>query len=577
MYSQGFTMLQLLRIQNFALIRELEIEFGQGLNLLTGETGSGKSILVDALGLLLGSRSSQEMIRSDCDSAIVEGIFELEANSQARRMFADAGFDADDNPLIIRREITSGGRNRVLVNNHLATLSLLKSLGEELADIHGQQDQRSLLDLVTHLTWLDYFGRNETYLQEVQECHRNLRQIAGKLESLETDEKQRLQRIDIIQFQIDEIRRINPQYDEREVLEQEKSLLSNYEKILALTTETYSIAYDDEMSISRQAIRLERILEELERFDKTWSVHTEALRESRYKLEDLAYTARDFAARSEFSPERLEQVHQRLYALDRLTKKYGSSIPDVLEHLDRLLKELDGLLAHAGSCANLTEQFDHEFKRYRERANALSNKRKSDAGRLESEIRKEFTALAMERMQMQVRFNRWDENQTKGRLPAFCGLNGVDNVEFLIAPNTGEEMMPLAKIASGGELSRLMLSIRSLCRNDEAGKTLVFDEVDAGIGGRVAEAVGRRLRGISKNNQVLCVTHLPQIAAFASEHFNVRKEVLGDRTETIVKRLDRAERIEEVARMLGGETITKTTQRHAMEMLEYSAALENKT
>ncbi len=563
-------MLQLLRIKNFALIREIEIEFGQGLNLLTGETGSGKSILVDALGLLLGNRSSQELIRSDCDSAIVEGVFELETDSPARRVLADAGCEPDENPLIIRREITSAGRNRILVNNHLATLSLLKSLGEELADIHGQQDQRSLLDLATHLAWLDCFGRNGMHLRDVQECHRNLKQLAGKLESLETDEKQRLQRIDILQFQIEEIRHVNPQPGEREALEQEKNLLSNYEKILALATETYSVAYDNEMSISRQAIHLERILEDLERFDKTWIVHKEALRESRYKLEDLAYTARDFAARSEFSPERLEQVHQRLYALERLTPKYGSYIPDVLEHLDACLKELDGLFAHADSGAKLSEQFDHEFKRYRERSSVLSDKRKADAGRLESEIRKEFAALAMERMEMQVRFNSWDESQTRGRLPAFCGLHGIDNVEFLIAPNTGEEMMPLAKIASGGELSRLMLSIRSLCRNEEAGKTLVFDEVDAGIGGRVAEAVGRRLRGISKNNQVLCVTHLPQIASFASEHFNVRKEILGDRTETIVKRLDKKERIEELARMLGGETITKTTQRHAMEMLEYS-------
>jgi DNA repair protein RecN (Recombination protein N) len=571
-------MLQLLRIQNFALIRNLDIEFGPGLNLLTGETGSGKSILVDALGLLLGNRSSQEMIRSDCDSAIVEGIFELETFSPARQVLAEAEFEADENPLIIRREITSSGRNRVLINNHLATLTLLKSVGEELADIHGQQDQRSLLDLATHLEWLDYFGRNGQSLREVRECHRQLKSIAGKLESLETDEKQRLQRIDVLRFQIDEIRRVNPQPEEKETLEQEKNLLANYEKILALATETYSVAYDDEMSISRQAIRLERILEELELFDKSWGVHKEALRESRYKLEDLAYTARDFTARgSEFSPERLEQVHQRLYALDRLVKKYGSSIPDVLGYMDRCLKELEGLLAHADSCAKLSEEFDHEFTQYRECANVLSNKRKADASRLESEIRKEFTALAMERMEMQVRFNSWDENQITGRLPAFCGLNGIDNVEFLIAPNTGEEMMPLAKIASGGELSRLMLSIRSLCRNEEAGKTLVFDEVDVGIGGRVAEAVGRRLRGISKNNQVLCVTHLPQIAAFGSEHFNIRKEVIGDRTETIVKRLSESERIEELARMLGGENITKTTQRHAMEMLEYSAALVKKT
>jgi DNA repair protein RecN (Recombination protein N) len=569
-------MLQLLRIQNFALIRELEIEFGPGLNLLTGETGSGKSILVDALGLILGSRSSQEMIRSDCDTATVEGVFELGPVASVRQILAETGFETDDNSLIIRREISASGRNRVFINSRLATLSILKLIGDELADIHGQHDQRSLLDLATHLEWLDYFGRNANLVKDVQDSYQKIKEIAGQIEDLEKNEKERLQHIDTLQFQIDEIRHISPKPDEKEELEQEKNLLSNFEKILALVTEAYSLAYDSESSVSRQFIRLERILEELERFDKKWSSHKEALRDSRYKLEDMAYSARDYASHIEFSPERLEQVHQRLYAIEKLTKKYGSSVADVLEHLNRSSKSLEELLAHADSCASLSEQFEHEFKIYRERAERLSMKRCADAKRLEHEIRKEFSALAMERMEMQVQFQPWEENNAQGRIPAFCGLDGIDHVEFLIAPNKGEEFMPLAKIASGGELSRLMLAIRSLCGDEEEGKTFVFDEVDAGIGGRVAEAVGRRLRDISKDNQVLCVTHLPQIAAFASEHFSVRKEVLGDRTETLIQWLNESERIDELARMLGGENITKTTQRHAMEMLEYSMSLGKK-
>jgi DNA repair protein RecN (Recombination protein N) len=569
-------MLQLLRIQNFALIRELEIEFGRGLNLLTGETGSGKSILVDSLGLILGSRSSQEMIRSDCDSATVEGIFEIGPVASVRQILAETGFETDDNSLIIRREISASGRNRVFINSRLATLSILKSIGDELADIHGQHDQRSLLDLATHLEWLDYFGRNAQLVKDVQDSYLKIKEIAGRIEDLETNAKERLQRIDTLQFQIDEIRHIGPKPDEKEELEQEKKLLSNFEKILALVTEAYSLAYDSESSVSRQFIRLERILEELECFDKKWSSHKEALRDSRYKLEDMAYSARDYASRIEFSPERLEQVHQRLYAIEKLTKKYGSSVVDVLEHLNRSSKGLEELLAHADSCASLSEHFEREFKIYRERAERLSVKRRADANRLEHEIRKEFSALAMERMEMQVQFKPREDNNAQGRIPAFCGLNGIDHVEFLIAPNKGEEFMPLAKIASGGELSRLMLAIRSLCGDEEEGKTFVFDEVDAGIGGRVAEAVGRRLRDISKDNQVLCVTHLPQIAAFASEHFSVRKEVIGDRTETLIQCLNESERIDELARMLGGENITKTTQRHAMEMLEYSMSLGKK-
>jgi DNA repair protein RecN (Recombination protein N) len=569
-------MLHLLRIQNFALIRELEIEFGQGLNLLTGETGSGKSILVDALGLILGSRSSQEMIRSDCDSAIVEGIFEIGPVASVRHILAETGFESDDDSLIIRREISVSGRNRTFINSRLATLSILKSIGDELADIHGQHDQRSLLDSATHLEWLDYFGRNAQLLKDVQDSYNNIKVISGQIENLETNEKERLQRIDTLHFQIDEIRHVDPKLDEKEELEQEKNLLSNFEKILALVTEAYSLAYDSESSVSRQFIRLERILEELERFDKKWGSHKEALQDSRYKLEDMAYSARDYASRIEFSPERLEQVHQRLYAIEKLTKKYGSSVSDVLEHLNRSSRSLEEMLAHADSCASLSEEFEREFKIYRERSERLSVKRRADAKRLEHEIRKEFSALAMERMEMQVQFEPWVETNASGRLPAFCGLNGIDHVEFLIAPNKGEELMPLAKIASGGELSRLMLAIRSLCGDEEEGKTFVFDEVDAGIGGRVAEAVGRRLRDISKANQVLCVTHLPQIAAFASEHFSVRKEVLSDRTETLIRCLNESERIDELARMLGGENITKTTQRHAMEMLEYSMGLGKK-
>jgi DNA repair protein RecN (Recombination protein N) len=569
-------MLRLLRIRNLALIRELEIEFGAGLNLLTGETGSGKSILVDALGLLLGARSSQEMIRSDCDTATIEGVFEIESSAPLLQMLAEAGSDTEDGSLIIRREISSSGRNRIFINNQLAPLSSLKQLADKLADIHGQQDQRSLLDLPTHLERMDFFGDNAHLLKEVRETFQKLRDTAKQLEVLETDEKGRLQRLDMLQFQIDEIRRVDPKPEEKETLEEERNILANHEKILSLATETYGILYESQSSVLSQINRVERILEELGQFDKSWEPYREALQESRYKFEDLAYSARAYASRSDFSPERLEQVSQRLYALNKLTKKYGSSLGEVVEYLDRCTKELDTLLAYADNSARIMKRFEEEWKTYLEKAEKLSQKRRRDAKTLETEIRKEFLALAMEQMELHVKFHQKDENPAKGRLPAFCGLDGIDHVEFLIAPNKGEEIMPLAKIASGGELSRLMLAIRSLCGSEDSGKTLVFDEVDAGIGGRVAEAVGRRLKAISENHQVLCVTHLPQIAAFASRHFSVRKEVVGARTETVVQCLDSSERITELSRMLGGENITETTLRHTMEMLEYSTSVGRK-
>ena len=563
-------MLRLLRIQNLALIRELEIEFDRGLNLLTGETGSGKSILVDALGLLLGARSSQEMIRSECEGAVVEGIFEIDSCPSVSGMLAETGLDIGDNSLLIRREISVSGRNRVFVNNRLSTVSLLKEIGEKLADIHGQQDQRSLLDLSTHLEWLDDFGGNSVLLAQARHRYRKMRETALQLESMQTDEQERLRRIDILQYQIDEIRRADLQPGEKEALESEQNILTNRERILAIATDTYAALYENESSILREIGRVERLLEEFERFDKTWSPHRESLQESRYKLEDIAYAARDYAAGSDFSPERLEEVNQRLYALEKLAKKYGSSSSGILEHLEHCTKELQELSSYAESSARLAEQLQQDLKSYREAADALSEKRRGDAERLEQEIRNEFAALAMERMEMRVHFHPRGEDAARGGIPTFYGLDGIDHVEFLIAPNKGEEIRPLVKIASGGELSRLMLAVKSLCGGEEADRTLVFDEVDAGIGGRVAEAVGKRLRDIADTNQVLCVTHLPQIAAFARQHYRVQKETAGGRTETIVTRLNGPERVQELSRMLGGETITETTRRHAREMLEYS-------
>lgn len=564
-------MLRLLRIRNLALIRELEIEFGRGLNLLTGETGSGKSILVDALGLLLGARSSQEMIRSACDTAVLEAVFEIEACTSILDLLGESGFDSEEKALLIRREISTSGKNRVFINNNLATLSLLKLIGEKLADIHGQQEQRSLLDLSTHLEWLDDFGGNAAMLQKVRTSFRKVREISRQLESMEINEQDRLRRIDILQFQIEEIQKVNPRPGEKEGLEDERVILTNHEKILALSTSIYGSLYESDASILMGMNQLERNVKELGVYDRNWTPYLEALQECRYKLEDLAYAARDYAAHSDFSAERLESVHQRLLALEKISKKYGASCDAILEYREKCSRELEAMVSAANTVAHLNEHLASELTEYRRLADALSEKRRSDALKLERDIKKEFTALAMERMEMHVHFHSpRNESETKGRVPANYGLNGIDQVEFLIAPNKGEEVRPLARIASGGELSRLMLSIKSLCGNEEMDRTLVFDEVDAGIGGRVAEAVGKRLRDISKDNQVLCVTHLPQIAAFARNHFKVHKEIVEERTETMVRPLKEAERVEEISRMLGGETITQATERYALEMLERS-------
>jgi DNA repair protein RecN (Recombination protein N) len=574
-------MLRFLRIRDFALIRNLEIEFGEGLTVLTGETGSGKSIIVDAFGLLAGGRASQDMVRTNSEAAVLEGVFAIE-NPAVNELLAAAGIDADEESILIRREISAGGRGRVFINNSLATLSLLKSIGNCVADIHGQQEHQALLDLSSHLKWLDRFGGNETVVRKLRERYGEMRRISDRLDALAMDEQERQRLLDILRFQVEEIRRADIRPGEKEELENERSVLVNREKVFALANEAYVLLHESEHSIHGQLDRLTHIVRQLAEFDSTWASHMESLRDSLYRLEDLTYVARDYTGNIDFSPERLDQVERRLADLDRLKGKYGNSMEEVLNFADQCETRLAELVSSNDTSTRLGEELNAALKDYLELAEALSSKRRKDAAQLEREIRNEFHALAMEKMDLSVHFRPRDKSApgVPGRIPPHCGPEGVDQVEFLLAPNPGEEMKPLAKIASGGELSRIMLSIKALCGGGETGKTLVFDEIDAGIGGRAAEVVGRRLRGISVHNQVLCVTHLPQIATHALCHFNVRKEVVRARTETFIEQLDDAGRVQELARMMGGEVITDTTRRHAREMLDHAgkgAKRESKT
>jgi DNA repair protein RecN (Recombination protein N) len=322
-------MLRFLRIRDFALIRTLEMEFGDGLTVLTGETGSGKSILVDAFGLLVGARSSQEMVRANCEAAILEGVFSLDNHDAVKRL-VDAGIETEDDTLLIRREISTSGRGRVFINNNLATLALLRSIGCDLADIHGQQDHQALLDLATHLEWLDRFGGNEAAAQELRDQYAKVKETASRLDALAMDEQQRQRLLDILRFQVDEIRRADIRPGEKENLENERSILGNREKIFGLANEAYALLYESEHSILGQTDRLARVIQHLAEFDSSWNAHLETLRESLYRMEDLSYGVRDYAGGLDFSPDRLEQVERRLADLDRLAAKYGRSMEEVL-------------------------------------------------------------------------------------------------------------------------------------------------------------------------------------------------------------------------------------------------------
>jgi DNA repair protein RecN (Recombination protein N) len=352
--------------------------------------------------------------------------------------------------------------------------------------------------------------------------------------------------------------------------------LTHSEEIFSRANEIYSLLYESEISILSQSNRVARVIEELERLDPGWTPFRESVSEARFKLEDLAYFARDYTTKINFSPERLDQIEQRLSDLDRLGRKYGHSEAAVLQYADKCEQELQELNSHSERLQQLEEQLRLDLAGYVEKAETLSGKRRNDARLLERQIKKELQALSMDKTDFQVQFRPREESEARNEIPNSFRPDGIDRLEFMVSPNKGEELKPLARIASGGELSRIILALKTICGGDDSAKTLVFDEVDAGIGGRVAEAVGRRLRDISASHQVLCVTHLPQIAAFATSHYRVSKAAVGSRTETTVRLLDESERVEELSRMLGGETITETTREHAREMLAYSLGAAGK-
>jgi len=578
-------MLRFLRIRDFALIRELEVEFGPGLNLLTGETGSGKSILVDALALVLGERASLEMVRSGCEQAVVEGIFALDPEGRrvlGRRLGRElegAGVELSADPgaddeLLIRREVSTAGRNRAYVNGNLAPLALVKALGDALADIHGQHDHQALARPESHIEFLDRFGANRQAVEEVQASYARLVELAAALDALRIDDAARLRQIDALRYQIDEIHRAAIRPGEPEELAAERGLLANRERVFSLSSETYALVYDSEPAILGQANRVKRALEALAALDPRWAPHLEAVSEALYRLEDLAFFARDYASGIDFSPSRLDAVETRLAELERLSRKYGQGPDGILKYGEACSAELQALLSHTDREHELEAELEREIRSYGELARRLSEKRRRDARRLEREMRRELGAISMAKTEFVVRFEAADGAARRHGIPAGCSGNGVDRVEFLVSPNPGEELRPLARIASGGELSRIGLALKSLCGGDDSARTLVFDEVDAGIGGRAAEAVGRRLTEIARCNQVLCVTHLPQIAAFATRHYRVWKESAGGRTETFVELLRESLRAEELARMLGGATITETTRAAAREMLGASRGKE---
>lgn len=563
-------MLTLLKIKNIALIDSLQVEFGPGLNLLTGETGSGKSIIVDSLAALTGDRISSDLIKEGEQTATIEGLFAIANTEDVAATFAETGIEFEDGELIVRRDLSLTGKNRVFVNNQPATQSFLKRIGARLVDIHGQGEQASLFDPASHLEMLDAFAQVQSERDQTADAFRRWSSTRNELDELRRDESGKLRLLDILRFQTDEIRAADLKPGEDTDLEDEKRRLNNVEKLSSLSGDAYELLYEQDNSTLATFEKATRKIEELAEYDARFADYRESLATARAVLEDIATSARDFRGSIEFSPSRLEEIENRLAEISRLTRKYGGTIDTVLGHLSESEQRLENIETGELREQELEKQLAIERIEYLETATALHSKREAASVKFAKEVEANLRSVALEKAKFDVRVESHYESvpakTTDGQDSKFTA-KGFDRVEFFFSANPGEPTKPLAKVASGGEASRLMLILKTTANAREAGKATVFDEIDAGIGGRVAEAVGLKLKRLSSDQQVLCVTHQPQVAALADRHFVVEKTMSRSKTIIGIRELADDERVNEVARMLAGETITESARKHAAEMI----------
>jgi DNA repair protein RecN (Recombination protein N) len=562
-----------LRLENYAVIDNVAIEFAPGLNLLTGETGAGKSILIDALGLLLGEKASSDVIRTGAERAVVAAVFESDgaAARSIEGILETNGLDAENGSLILRREIAPGGKGRVFINNQPATVAVLRQIAPHLAVIHAQNESIVHFDAAARQDLLDAYAGVE--VKDVSAAFAHWKQIRGRIAELEQDEQDRMRILDLWNFQCREIEEARLRAGEDEQLEAEKRVLANAEKIYGAAINAFDLLYEGNASTSSSLRAAQKHLEELACYEPKFEEALSALDSARISVEDVGATLRDYAGGIQASPERLAEIEERLALLDRLKRKYGPTLDQAIafgedirrrllemENKDQVLLELRALLAVAGG-------------EYRKAARSVSRKRTEAGRKLEKLVEAEINDLAM-RASFRIAV---DENEAE----AHWTSSGINQVVYLISTNTGETLRPLEQIASGGELSRVMLALKACVeagtntagnptvkKKSAAQRTLVFDEIDTGIGGRAAEAVGKKLKALSKGNQVLCVTHLPQIATFADHHYLIEKREAAGRAKTTVRQITGEERTEEVARMLSGAKLTETSRKHAEQMIK---------
>lgn len=547
-------MLTSLKIENVAIIESAAIEFGCGLNVLTGETGAGKSIVIDSINAILGERTSRDIIRTGAQSAKVYAVFE-DVNERVRNFLDENGIDCEDGVLIINRTLSREGKNVCRINGAPVTVSMLREIGGELIDIHGQHDNQSLLSPEKHCGFVDSFAGNADLIADYREKYGRLCEIRSKLKKLTTDESSKSQRIDFLTYQIDELEKAEITIGERDELKARKSLINNSQKVI----ESLNIAYEA-LKVDGAGIDMitdaESEIANASAYMETLGEASEKITDIRYELEDIAETVRDAMTEVDFDPSELEDIDERLDLLYRLSKKYGDTEEEMLEYLEKARAELDNIAFSEERVKELQKQEKEALAETETVACKLTESRETAGEKLSNAICSELEFLDMPNVRFVVKCN--DIGLTE---------NGKDEIEFLISANAGEEPKPLAKIASGGELSRIMLAIKNVLAETDGVDTMIFDEIDTGVSGRAAQKIAMKLRSASKGRQVICVTHLAQIAAQGDVHLYISKSVSDGKTYTNIKSLIEEERVAEIARIMGGMEITKLQLESAREML----------
>jgi DNA repair protein RecN (Recombination protein N) len=562
-------MLKTLYIKNFALIDELTIEFGSGLNIITGETGAGKSILLGALGMVLGERASADVVRKGEEKAIIEAIIDVTNNKRVAALLKEHEIDVS-NEVILRREISARG-TRCFINDSPATLSLLHSVSELCIDLHGQHEHQSLLKVESHIRLLDDAGGLGGLLEEYRALFVRLKQSKAQLEELRNKEKNLREKRTFYEFQLKEIDSVAPEPDEWDELQTEQKILENAERIFSSTNTLHEILYANDDSVHNRLVEARNILQDLARIDKSFTDSANDAQTAQALVDEITKFVQRYNARIDFNAERLEELRQRLSALSMLKKKYGGTIADVLAYREQIAKEVE-----------LAENFEEEILKWEKRirgqqdslsdiAERLSQKRKDTANRLSRTVVEELKKLGIPEGRLEVRFSASPDKDGDILINGVryaANANGYDEVEFLISTNLGEDVKPLAKVASGGEISRVMLALKTVLAKSDRLPILVFDEIDTGVSGKIAQAVGFSMKDLSRYHQIIAITHLPQIAAMADVHFRVSKKSINQRTVSSVEVLSELEHRKEVARLLSGTDITEAALQSAAELIE---------